>query len=193
MIFKTSMEAKEFLVGRIAEEANREQVLLSELERKMLFFSGTYPTLPDMMEVEERFEGEYDSDQYERKIAGLVKAVWRRDRKESAELARRWKDAIALLRREDHYILVMIGQVRPPGDLWRLLLTAVLVCVVGLSVMFAGQWVYDYNLIHLSQRVELILFAVVVTLMGFLSLNHKAGKAVSGSLVRAFVRIARRF
>jgi hypothetical protein len=136
MNFKTSMEAKEFLVARIAAEANREQVPLSDLERKMLFFSESYATLPDMGEIAEKFEREYDDEQYEKKIAALIKRAWRRDRKESPEMASCWREAKVTLSKEDHYILVVLSQVRPPGDLWKLLLTAVLVCVLGVFVVF---------------------------------------------------------
>jgi hypothetical protein len=72
MSFASSMEAKEFLVSRIIEEARKRHVRLSELERKMLYFSEGHPTLPDIMEVNEKFEAEYDNEKYETKI------MWRR-------------------------------------------------------------------------------------------------------------------
>jgi len=46
--FTSAREAKEFLVAKIAEEAQREGVPLSEVERKMLCFSETGWTLPDI-------------------------------------------------------------------------------------------------------------------------------------------------
>ena len=60
--FSTSQDAKEFVVSRIVTEAQRDGVPLSEVERKMLYFSETAWTLPDMMEVNEAFEGEYDTE-----------------------------------------------------------------------------------------------------------------------------------
>jgi hypothetical protein len=39
--FATSSEAKEFLVGKITEQARREGTILSDIERKMLYFSET--------------------------------------------------------------------------------------------------------------------------------------------------------
>ena len=44
--FAGSMEAKQFLVSRIAEEARRQNEPLPDLEEKMLYFSETFPTLP---------------------------------------------------------------------------------------------------------------------------------------------------
>ena len=69
--FASAREAKEFLVARIAEEAQREGVPLSEVERKMLYFTETAWTLPDIMEVNDQFDREYDAAEYEKKIADL--------------------------------------------------------------------------------------------------------------------------
>jgi len=51
-------EAKEFLVSRIVEEARRENVPLSDVERKMLYFSETNWTLPDIASVSAAFDRE---------------------------------------------------------------------------------------------------------------------------------------
>jgi hypothetical protein len=51
--FHSAREAKEFLISRIVEEARRENIPLSEVERKMLYFSETDWTLPDIMQVNE--------------------------------------------------------------------------------------------------------------------------------------------
>jgi hypothetical protein len=50
--FHSAREAKEFLISRIVEEARRENIPLSEVERKMLYFSETDWTLPDIMQVQ---------------------------------------------------------------------------------------------------------------------------------------------
>lgn len=65
--FPSAREAKEFLVSRIVEEARRENVPLSEIERKMLYFSETFWTLPHIMDVNDQFQREYDDREYERK------------------------------------------------------------------------------------------------------------------------------
>jgi hypothetical protein len=44
-------DPKEFLVGKINNEAQREGIALSEVERKMLYFSETYSALPDIAEL----------------------------------------------------------------------------------------------------------------------------------------------
>jgi hypothetical protein len=106
--FHRAREAKEFLVSRIVEKAARESVPLSEVERKMLYFSETDRTLPDIPEVNDQFDREYDQGEYEKKIVRLVRNAAENDRKESGEqYEARW-EAIHLLEKEDHYILVMI-------------------------------------------------------------------------------------
>lgn len=49
--FRTAKEAKDYIAERIAAEAARESVPLSEVERKMLYWSETDWTLPDMKQV----------------------------------------------------------------------------------------------------------------------------------------------
>jgi len=105
-----AQQAKEFLISQIVEEAQRENVPLSELERKMLYFTEAEESLPDIYEVNEQCEREYDISKYETKIAGLLREAHRRNRKESSESESHWKQAIADLRKEDHYLLVMVDQ-----------------------------------------------------------------------------------
>jgi len=68
--FWTAKQAKDYLAGEIAAEVTREGVSLSEMERKMLYFSETDWTLPDMAQVSAEFDRDYDQDEYERKIGG---------------------------------------------------------------------------------------------------------------------------
>ena len=121
--FHSGREAKEFLISRIVAEAQRENVPLSEFERKMLYFTESGWTLPDMTAVSEHFDSEYNQNEYEHKIARLIRNAAKHDRKESRGEYDTWWDAIHFLRTEDHYISVMIGiaGLRPAGDLSRLL------------------------------------------------------------------------
>jgi hypothetical protein len=92
----------------------------------MLYFTENYWTLPDMMEVNEAFDRDYDTAEYEKKIAQLVRHARARTRKENPQELEDWKDAIGILSKEDHYILVMLGEggisvPTPPGipSVWR--------------------------------------------------------------------------
>jgi hypothetical protein len=76
--FSTGREAKQFLVGKIVEEASLEGVSLSDVERKMLYFTETAWTLPDIMEVNDEFDRYYDQNEYEKKISRLIKNAGKR-------------------------------------------------------------------------------------------------------------------
>lgn len=65
--FADEREAKEFAIGLIVSQADRDGIPLSELERKMLYFSEDGCSIPGMTETAQRFESEYDSGQYEKK------------------------------------------------------------------------------------------------------------------------------
>lgn len=103
-----SVAAKQFLISRVVEEAEFEHKSLSEIDKKMLYFTEVHPSLPDIYEVNEEFERDYDSDEYEKKITALLKSARDRDQKQSPVQEQQWKDAIDSLKNEDHYILVMV-------------------------------------------------------------------------------------
>jgi hypothetical protein len=142
--FASARDAKEFLVGRIVDEAQREGVSLSEVERNMLYFSESDWAPPDIVDTNRQFELECDQPEYERKIAALVRNASKRARKEDKQEFDAWSDAIDNLSKEDHYLLVMIEQagqgVRPQGDRLRLWVIALAIVVGGLGLMWlAGR------------------------------------------------------
>ena len=61
--FHSGREAKEYLISEIVEGAQRENIPLSEVERKLLYFTESGWTLPDIMKVNEDFDREYDQDE----------------------------------------------------------------------------------------------------------------------------------
>jgi hypothetical protein len=132
--FHGGKEAKEFLISKIVAEAQNQHVALSEVERKMLYFTESGWTLPDMMEVSAAFDGECDQDAYEQKIAGLVAKTYKRILKGSRDEYDKWWAAIRFLQKEDHYILVIIAlaDLRPRGDQLKLLAAgvAIVTCIL---------------------------------------------------------------
>lgn len=107
-----STAAKQFLISKVVEEAEFEHISLSEVEKKMLYFTEVDPSLPDIYEVSAEFERDYDSDEYEVKITGLLKNARDRDQRQSPGHGQ-WQDAIDALKAEDHYILVMVYSAFP--------------------------------------------------------------------------------
>lgn len=63
---------------------------MSEVERKMLYFTESGWTLPDVMKVSEAFDREYDRDDCEQKIARLVAKADKNIRKGPHEHYDRW-------------------------------------------------------------------------------------------------------
>jgi hypothetical protein len=182
--FRSAREAKEFLVARIVDEAKLESVSLSEIERKMLYFSETYWTLPDIMHVNEEFDREYDQDEYEKKITHLVIKASAHDRKESRDKYDAWLEAIRLLEKEDHYILVMVqaAEMRPRGDQFKLFIAGLSIAAVLVSYPFLSTFLsqkYGSTLGKYSPSVEgrifyltvIGLFAVGAYLLGWLNIG----------------------
>jgi hypothetical protein len=104
--FPTVRDAKEFLIRQIIDEADRDGVSLSEVERKMLYFSETGWTLPNMMAISHDFDQHYDQVEYESKIGQIIRRIDDQpgiDRNE-------WQQAVQRLREEDHYLLVLIDR-----------------------------------------------------------------------------------
>jgi hypothetical protein len=138
--------AKQFLISKVIEEAKLEKVNLSEIEKKMLYFTEVHPSLPDIYEVNAEFERDYDSDEYEVKIAALLKNARDRDRQSSPSREQDWKDALDGLKNEDHYILVMVGQAFGFG-----------------SPSAGGHRVRDF-MIYIGVGIGIVLFLVLTTL-----------------------------
>ena len=195
--FHNGREAKEFLISDIVAEAQRENTPLSEVERKMLYFTESGWTLPDIMRVNEDFDREYDQDEYEHKIAKLVAKADKRIRNGSAEDYDRWWAAIRFLQREDHYISVMIrlAGLRPRGDRLRLLGAA----LAFVSCIFLLAFLSNRYNIPVPSRSNLSLFVWVVCVSLFVSymllrliLGGKRADDLTSKAIEKIVRIYQR-
>jgi hypothetical protein len=111
---------------------------ISEIERKMLYFSEQQQEPDDLFDVNAKFDERYDTQEYEAKIAGLIKRAYERDRESSDQLAQQWLDQIRALQKEDHYILVMVSQarLRLPGNGARLFATIVALAAILVASIF---------------------------------------------------------
>lgn len=142
-IFRTEREAKEFLIQRIVEQARREGQTLTELEHKMLYFSESGWTLPEMSDINAEFERICDSDAYERKILALAASAQDDDEAAGGDAPQDWKAAVAKLSEGDHYLLVLINpslvfrdlSKRPPRDRVKLFVSACAIVVVLLLLL----------------------------------------------------------
>ena len=182
--FHSGREAKEFLISEIVAEAQRENVPLSEVERKMLYFTESGWTLPDIMKVSEDFDREYDQDEYEQKIAKLVGRADKYIRKGPRDDYDRWWASIRFLQREDHYILVMIrlAGLRPRGDQLRLFVAGLGIVTAILTLTFLS---INYN-IRMPSRGDIGIFVwgvLVCLFVAYLLLRLILGRKRADDLI----------
>jgi len=143
-----ALEAKQFLVQQTAEQAALENVPLSDLEKRMMYFTEVEECPEDPIALNEEFEAEYDTEKYEAKISKLMRHARQRIKKGNPEATSQWKEAIRELSKGDHYILILCGEgldsvqvdptERPPHDFLKLLGTAILVVAAFVGLAFLG-------------------------------------------------------
>ena len=137
-------EAKQFLVDRIAAEAEREGAPLNEIESAMLAFSEVGASEKEL-EWARTFERDFDDKEYESRMARMARTVY--DRDVATGRKTEWDEALDELASEDFYLMVVLEQagiVKTTSHLrlpdWRLLVGFVpaLVCVaLAAAVAFA--------------------------------------------------------
>ena len=92
------------------------------------------------------FERDYDSDEYECKIARLLKSARLRDGRLSPTQEQEWNEALDALKKEDHYILVMVSQAfgsnSSAGHRFR---DFVIYIAVGIGVVVAMLWWWSFK------------------------------------------------
>lgn len=143
--FRTIREAKDYLASRIAEEAQNEGAPLTEVERKMLYFTETGWTLPDMKEVIAEFDREYDQSQYEKKINEFVARIQYHLSEQDQSI---WALALEKLSQGDHYLLVLVDAATltrkgSRHNLKLLIIALVLFAYVALNFYFT-HWMRDH-------------------------------------------------
>jgi hypothetical protein len=113
--FHSPLEAKQFFIGKVLEQAEAERLELSEPEKKMLYFTETgNDACPEYLAAVERFDREHDSKPYEAKIAGLLRRAYDRELKQAKQIGQEkdirqaYRSAYEVFRQEDHYLQVMI-------------------------------------------------------------------------------------
>ncbi len=188
-------EAKDFLVAQTAEQAGLEGVPLSDLEKRMMHFTEGKSATEDPISLNDEFEAQYDTTEYEAKISDLLHHAYKRLRKENDVARRNWDEAIRCLRRGDHYLLVMWDSTlpgeRPRGDSLKLLAASLGVVVlvflgVFIAVKFEPQWRW---LQETSQAHWHVLFGIFITIVlaGFF-FPRRVGIAVGWLLDQTFFR-----
>lgn len=102
-----AQDAITFLIERIDEQALRDGVQLSDVERRMLRWSEVEPGGINDPALNDQFEAECDSDEYEEKISNLLSRAYEHDKNDSRRNSQ-WDDAKNALKGHDYYLLVML-------------------------------------------------------------------------------------
>jgi hypothetical protein len=109
-------DAKDFLVQQATEQAALEGMSLSDLERRMMYFVENDETsCADPLALNDEFEAQYESADYEAKMGRLLRHAYKRLKAESPQKIREWDEAIRLLSKGDHYLPVL-WDTKPPGE-----------------------------------------------------------------------------
>jgi hypothetical protein len=186
-------EAKDFLVTQTAEQAALEGVPLSDLEKRMMYFTESGECPEDPLALNEEFEAEHDSDEYEAKISRLLHQAHRRIRKEGGAARKNWDLAIKCLRRGDHYLLVMWdlspSTWTPVRDSLKLLASSFGVAALAILAAFVApkfepQWRW---LQEASQTHWRVLFGIFIAIfLAVLLFPRRVGNAMDWFLDHAF-------
>ena len=118
-MFLSARDAKQFFVDKVIAQANAESRPLSELQRWMLQYSEDDPEFEADHEKMQAFEQEISDAEYEEQVTGLLRRRYRQDLRDDPRAASTYREAYQLLRRGDHYLLLMIeralgGRLRHP-------------------------------------------------------------------------------
>lgn len=172
-------QAKDFLVQQVTEQAVLDNVSLSEIELKMMYFTESDPTsCPNPSEINDEFEVQYDTPEYEAKISRLLQHAYGRLKAEDPERERVWDQSVRELRKGDHYVLVLLdiksASEHTTRDSFKLLGTGLL---IALGIGIAAFVIAKYN-IDVERYRKVLLFIFV------------GGFLIATGLVRALYRAA---
>jgi hypothetical protein len=106
--FAHQSDAKRFIVDRVMRQAESEGVALTNAERHMLGWSESDPDFTPDLSLAEQLEQEQSDEEYERKVAALIRHAFERDGASDSEMRSRYRDAFNKLGEGDHYISIMM-------------------------------------------------------------------------------------
>jgi hypothetical protein len=164
-------EAKDFLVQQTADQAAIEGIPLSDLEKRMMYFteSGYVPEEP--IALTEEFEARYDTPEYERKVSKLLENAHKRISKESDAKRKIWDEAIGVLRGGDHYLLVLWDLTSFSSILSRIPLRTVLRLALRLVllVLLAVGAIWGLNYFSRLTGIRASFIYIPLVLLGYLA------------------------
>jgi hypothetical protein len=104
-----SRQAKDFLVQQASEGAALEGLPLSDVEKRMMYFTESDPSsCENPVALNDEFEAQYDTAEYEAKISGFLERAY--GRLQDPKAIELWDEAVSELRKGDHYLLVLLDE-----------------------------------------------------------------------------------
>ena len=103
-------EAKEFFIQKVLDQARKENINLSDVEKQMLSWRDTDPNFYENHELYERFEKEIPKGEYEKKIARLVRSGYDDELAANNVARETYKRAYKAIKSKDYYILIMVDK-----------------------------------------------------------------------------------
>jgi hypothetical protein len=169
-------QAKDFLAHQAAEQATLDKTSLSDIERRMMYFTESDPrSCDDPLALNDEFEAQCDTQEYEAKVSLLLQHAHQRLKAEGPEGKRTWDEAVRELRKGDHYVLVLLDAKlaadrpagkRSKGDSLKLLGAGLMVAGgLVIAIVLAGKYNIDLDPHRgYGSIVFAVLFAVVFLL-----------------------------
>lgn len=158
-------QAKDFLVQQTAEQAALESLSLSDIEKRMMYFTESDPSsCADPFELNDEFEEHCDTPEYEAKIGRLLRHSYNRLKLEDPERKRVWNQAVGELRKGDHYFLVLWDLRAPTEHSTRDSLKLVgigLLIAAGIGIAIALAVKYNIDLDRYGKFVPFVVVGVV--------------------------------
>ena len=146
-------QAKDFFVEQAATQATIENIPLTDIEKRMMYFTECDPaSCPDPIALNDEFEAKFETSAYEAKLSQLLEHARQRLRKDDPERTRNWEEAVREVQKGDHYILILLNVTltasikRPKHDFLKLIGSALLVIAgFALVALASDRFNFDFS------------------------------------------------
>jgi hypothetical protein len=137
-------QAKDFLVQQTEEQAQLEGVPLAELEKRMMYFTEGPDAIENPITLNEEFEEQFNTSEYEMKIAKLLRHAYKRIKQADEAKASKWEESVKKLKQGDHYLIVLLEMVpasnHPKRDFFLQIGIGVLIVFLIMAGVFLKSW-----------------------------------------------------
>jgi len=104
------LEAKEFFIQKVLDQARKEDVSFSDVEKQMLSWRDTDPNFYENHELHEKFKNEISKREYEKKIARLIRSGYDNDLGVDNVAKETYEQAYKAIKPKDYYIFIMVDK-----------------------------------------------------------------------------------